>query len=128
MVSSEIGEIVAVRYDNDNWWYRARVVGNCIAGKIKVSAVCIMSFCRNLQKKSCYSAYNFPGSRCCLKHNCSTYQVFYVDYGHYGLVCREEVRNIKPEFLVVPYQAVECYLPGLCFPDSATDSDKAEAK
>ena len=36
MVSTEVGEIVAVRYDNDDWWYRARVVGTSTAGKIKV--------------------------------------------------------------------------------------------
>ena len=36
VVSTEVGEIVAVRYDNDDWWYRARVVGTSTAGKIKV--------------------------------------------------------------------------------------------
>ena len=65
---------------------------------------------------------------CNILSNRSVFQVFYVDYGHYGLVCEEDVRSIKPDFLFVPFQAVECSLPGLCFPESASDSDKAEAK
>ncbi len=36
VVSAEVGEIAAVRYGFDDYWYRARVVGPSSAGKIKV--------------------------------------------------------------------------------------------
>ncbi len=55
-------------------------------------------------------------------------QVFYVDYGHFGLVCDEDVRSIKPSFLVVPFQAIECYLVGLDIPATANHVNRKEAK
>ena len=36
-----------------------------------------------------------------------------MDYGHYGVVSDEDIRNIKPEYLVEPFQAIECFLAGV---------------
>ena len=44
VVSAEIGEIAAVRYNFDDYWYRARVVGPSSAGMTKVLCVCISRF------------------------------------------------------------------------------------
>ncbi len=39
--------------------------------------------------------------------------MFFADYGHFGLVGVEDVRIIKPEYLVEPFQAIECFLVGV---------------
>ena len=51
-----------------------------------------------------------------------------MDYGHFGLVCDEDIRSIKPNFLVVPFQAIECYLVGLDIPPAANRVIRKEAK
>ncbi|KAK9883291.1 hypothetical protein WA026_001473 [Henosepilachna vigintioctopunctata] len=42
--------------------------------------------------------------------NCAGVQVFMVDYGDIVDVSLKDIRHIKPEFLEVPFQAVECIL------------------
>ncbi len=51
-----------------------------------------------------------------------------MDYGHFGLVRDEDIRSIKPNFLVVPFQAIECYLVGLDIPPAANRVIRKEAK
>ena len=40
-------------------------------------------------------------------------QVFFVDYGMIGTVSDVDVRSLKPEYLILPFQAIECFLPDL---------------
>ena len=39
-------------------------------------------------------------------------QVFYVDYGDTEWVPSSNIRDMQPQFLHLPLQAVECYLVG----------------
>ena len=40
-------------------------------------------------------------------------QVFFVDYGNMASVLDIHVRNLKPEYLILPFHAYECFLPDL---------------
>ena len=43
----------------------------------------------------------------------SLLQVFYVDYGNAEWLPKCDVRTPKPEFLHLPFQAIECHLYGV---------------
>eukprot|EP00057_Strongylocentrotus_purpuratus_P024429 XP_011678903.1 PREDICTED: uncharacterized protein LOC100892150 isoform X2 [Strongylocentrotus purpuratus] len=43
----------------------------------------------------------------------NTVQVFYVDYGNCEWLVRSKVRPAMPQFLHLPFQAVECFLGGI---------------
>ena len=44
---------------------------------------------------------------------CLTMQVFFVDYGMISTISDVDVRSLKPEYLILPFQAVECFLPDM---------------
>lgn len=57
----------------------------------------------------------------------SLMQVYYVDYGNIDWVPKTELRLMKPEFMNLPFQAVECYLAGVQMSrESITDMSKEE--
>jgi len=67
------GELVAAKYEEDQSWYRARV--------IKVADEFV--------------------------------QVCYVDFGNTDVVTEDNIRQLIPDFLHLPFQAVECFLEGV---------------
>lgn len=54
-------------------------------------------------------------------------QIYYVDYGNIDWVPETELRLMKPEFMNLPFQAVECYLAGVLMSSGSTpDVSKEE--
>ena len=41
------------------------------------------------------------------------FQVFYLDFGNTEWLGEAEVRDIKPQFLHLPFQALQCFLAGI---------------
>jgi len=47
------------------------------------------------------------------KHCDILFQVYYFDFGNIDWVPQTALRAIKPEFMLLPFQAVECHLAGV---------------
>ena len=52
-------------------------------------------------------------------------QVFYVDFGNAEWVPEANLAQIQPQFLHLPFQAMECFLPLVAATDDGTWSPEA---
>ena len=63
----------------------------------------------------------------CMSFHIIPIQIYYVDYGNIDWVPETELRLMKPEFMNLPFQAVECYLAGVLMSSGSTpDVSKEE--
>ncbi|GLV44789.1 papi [Carabus blaptoides fortunei] len=69
-ITVEVDDIIAVPYEHDDKWYRAKVL-------------------------SLHEDY---------------VEVYYVDYGDYGIVPYTKLRELTAEYMALPYQGIECFL------------------
>ena len=54
--------------------------------------------------------------------------MFYVDIGYEEIVPAERIRSMKPQFIHVPAQAVECCLSDTQLPTNVTMNERKKGK